>query len=59
MKIGILERTFWRLYTLFNVNNDLGIVMKAINNRIIDTLWKLIINFLMTEKRSRFRQYIT
>lgn len=45
-EIGISERTLRRhiekLYALFNVNNDLGIVMKAINNRIIDTYGNLL-----------------
>ncbi|ADL69748.1 hypothetical protein [Thermoanaerobacterium thermosaccharolyticum] len=45
-EIGISERTLRRhiekLYELFNVNNDLGIVMKAINNRIIDTYGNLL-----------------
>jgi DNA-binding NarL/FixJ family response regulator len=39
-EMGISERTLRRhiekLYNLFNVNNDLGIVMKAINNGIVD-----------------------
>ncbi|AST56945.1 LuxR family transcriptional regulator [Thermoanaerobacterium thermosaccharolyticum] len=45
-EIGISERTLRRhiekLYELFAVNNDLGIVMKAINNRIIDTYGNLL-----------------
>jgi len=45
-EIGISERTLRRhiekLYELFDVNNDLGIVMKAINNKIIDTYWNLL-----------------
>ncbi|WP_231968973.1 hypothetical protein [Thermoanaerobacterium sp. RBIITD] len=45
-EIGISERTLRRhiekLYTLFNVSNDLGIVMKAINNGIIDVHGNLL-----------------